>query len=459
MNGHGDTETSEDEVGTVLDRLEKWGDSVGESKVESPVRGGGERDGLGTDAEGVDLSGVGPGNGAPGDGEGADEEVGAGDDSVGSRVVVLDGPGGGCVALGLEGGSVGAHETTDEEEPESHEDGAEEENGTTTPAIDEEDGGDGHEDVEDVLDGGGLEVGILAGDSGTLEDEDDVVHGDVHTSQLRPGLEGNSEEDTARVGGLEEFRVRAGSESAVEGDGVLDLLELSLDIGVVLVTVGAEVGKDGEGFLSTALISQPTRGVREDGNTSKENNTRDDLDTPGDTESGVGLNEGATVLDKVLDQDTPGDGPLLEGDNTTTDVLGGNLGLVNGDDHGSQTDSDTVDDTADNKHRSVLGSALDDGSNNPDGRGKHDGALTRDLVTEGTGEKSAKEGTGGHGGDDTTLEGGRGVVEVVLVTVSTDDSGHGRDIETKEHTIGKHGKKGGWRVRKKSIDRIMHCTG
>jgi len=63
VDGHGDTEASEDEVGAVLDRLEKWGDSVGESKVEGPVGGSGEGDSLGTNAERVDLSGVGPGDG------------------------------------------------------------------------------------------------------------------------------------------------------------------------------------------------------------------------------------------------------------------------------------------------------------------------------------------------------------------------------------------------------------
>jgi hypothetical protein len=36
------------------------------------------------------------------------------------------------------------------------------------------------------------------------------------------------------------------------------------------------------------------------------------------------------------------------------------------------------------------------------------------------------------------------VVEVVLVAVGTDDSGHGRDIETKEHTmVSMRKKKGG----------------
>lgn len=354
---------------------------------------------------------------------------------MGSRVVALDGPGSSGVALGLELGSELAHETTDEEEPKSHEDGADQEDGATTPTIDEENGRDGHEDVEDVLDGGGLEVSVLASDSGTLEDEDNVVHGDVHAGKLRPRLEGNSEEDTAGVGGLEEFGVRAGGESAVEGDGILDFLELGLDIGVVLVTVSAQVSKDLKSLLGTALIGQPTGGVREDGDTSKKNDTGNDLDTPGDTEGGVRLNEGATVLDEVLDQDTPSNSPLLEGDDTTTDVLGGNFGLVNGDNHGGETDGDTVDDTADNEHGSVDRSTLDDGTNDPDAGGEHDGALARDLVTEGTGEKGSEEGTGGHGGDDTTLEGRRGVVEVVLVAVGSDDTGHGRDIETKEHTM------------------------
>ena len=53
----------------------------------------------------------------------------------------------GIVAVGDEDAAVG-------EEPGHHEGGADEEGGTTAPAVDVEEGGDGHDDVDDVLDGG-----------------------------------------------------------------------------------------------------------------------------------------------------------------------------------------------------------------------------------------------------------------------------------------------------------------
>ena len=375
VDGHANTEGSKDEVGAVLDILKSWGNSVGQDEVESPVGSSGERDGLGTDTKRVNLSRVGPRNGSPRDGEGADEEVRASNDSLGSSVVVSDGPGGGGIAVRGIRRSIATHQTTNEEEPKSHEDGSNQENRAATPTIDEQDSRDGHDNVEDVLDGGSLQVGVLACDTGTLEDEDDVVHGNVHSCELRPGLESHTEEDTLGIRVTEQFTVRAGSKSAIKVDGILNLPELGDDFRVVLITVGAQVGQNLKCLIQATLVGQPARGEGEDRSTSKEDNTGDNLDTPRDTESGVRFNEGATILDKVLDQDTPSNSPLLKRDNTTTNVLGGDLRLVNRNNHGRQTDCHSVDDTTNNQHGSVDGGALDDRSHNPDQRSQHDRAL------------------------------------------------------------------------------------
>lgn len=60
-----------------------------------------------------------------------------------------------------------------DEEEEGHEEGAGEEGGAAAETVEIEDCGEGHEDVEDVLDGGGEEG---AGDGGAFHDVDYVVH-------------------------------------------------------------------------------------------------------------------------------------------------------------------------------------------------------------------------------------------------------------------------------------------
>lgn len=53
-----------------------------------------------------------------------------------------------CVAVGCHESGVGEH-------PDCHEDGADDEHGAATPAIHVNESGDGHDNVDDVLDGGG----------------------------------------------------------------------------------------------------------------------------------------------------------------------------------------------------------------------------------------------------------------------------------------------------------------
>jgi hypothetical protein len=65
--------------------------------------------------------------------------------------------------------------TTDKEEEESHSSRATEEERTTAPFVDVDDRWDGHGDVEDVLDGGGDQVGAGAGDACTFKDVDNIV--------------------------------------------------------------------------------------------------------------------------------------------------------------------------------------------------------------------------------------------------------------------------------------------
>ena len=67
----------------------------------------------------------------------------------------------------------------------------------------------------------------------------------------------------------------------------------------------------------------------------------------------------------VHDQNTPGDSPLLGADETA--ALGGrsNLRNIDRDLSGLDSDTETVDDTSGNKHTHVLGSASNNGADNP----------------------------------------------------------------------------------------------
>jgi hypothetical protein len=176
VDRHCSVEDAEDDVDFPLDVDESGGYKVGEGEVEDPICGCGERDCLAADTEREEFGRVDPRDRAPGGGVGRDEEVGAGDDGAPGGAADLPGffrdatnaTGWGCLAVAGHEACVGVH-------PDGHEGGADEERPASTPSVDEDEGKDGHEDVDDVLDGGGDEVGG-AGQTCHAEDVGDVYN-------------------------------------------------------------------------------------------------------------------------------------------------------------------------------------------------------------------------------------------------------------------------------------------
>lgn len=70
--------------------------------------------------------------------------------------------------------TVGSHKTSVGEHPGHHEDGTDDEHRAATPTVHEEESGNGHQDVDDVLDGTGDKVDVT-GETSHTEDVCDVV--------------------------------------------------------------------------------------------------------------------------------------------------------------------------------------------------------------------------------------------------------------------------------------------
>lgn len=77
-----------------------------------------------------------------------------------------------------------------------------------------------------------------------------------------------------------------------------------------------------------------------------------------------------------LHEDTPGNGPLLEGYDTSTDLLRRDLGLVDWDDGRGDTNAKTANNTSSAEHADILRSRHEDGAEDPE----HARDLERDLT-------------------------------------------------------------------------------
>ena len=74
-------------------------------------------------------------------------------------------------------------------------------------------------------------------------------------------------------------------------------------------------------------------------------------------------------VDSLGNEDTDGDGELVEGDERSTDVGGRDLSLHHGDHHRDESDTGSGDDSSSDESSDVGYSRLDQGANTEDGRG------------------------------------------------------------------------------------------
>ena len=102
------------------------------------------------------------------------------------------------------------------------------------------------------------------------------------------------------------------------------------------------------------MIKEPTGALWEERHTGAEYNGRDHLQAPWDTEGRDAVDVGAAELYKILEQDTPGDGPLLERHHAATDSGCRNFCLVDWDDGACQADGESGDDTPNDEHAPIL---------------------------------------------------------------------------------------------------------
>lgn len=203
---------------------------------------------------------------------------------------------------------------------------------------------------------------------------------------------------------------------------------------MINVAAGVKVSEDLNRLVPAVLASQPARGAGEKEQPAEEDNAGDHLEAPGDAEGSGGLlwvfgaaaNVRRAVLDEVLDQDAPSNGPLLQRDNAATDLLRRDLGLVDRDNSGGDADADAGDRAADDKHGNAVAGALDSGAvlendgrtgsvgglhgpDHPEDAGALDGGAAGIAVGDEGGKEGAEKGSKGHGGSDGALGGGNAV--------------------------------------------------
>lgn len=117
--------------------------------------------------------------------------------------------------------------------------------------------------------------------------------------------------------------------------------------------------QSGAGLLGLAALDEVTRGVRQAGNTATKNQAPGELNT----NRNAVLATIATVLDSVVDagseKETDGDAELVTRHKGTTNLLGADLGHVENDNGRLKTDTETSNDTTNDKEVTTACSNLE----------------------------------------------------------------------------------------------------
>lgn len=359
--------------GVTLESLEGDGvgvDVEGEGGLDEDVH---DHETLGAEAVGENLNGV------------ADEETGPGERVEDAKDPDeedhgLVGAGGLLLVVERRGQSP-------EDESAKHAGGRSQEHGAAADLVDEHGHADGDDEGEDGLAGRETELGGGLGDTGRVVELGRVVGDDGVARPLREDTERDEDGEAVTVAlGLEEVEVAAvGLGLHLEADGLLDLAELELDRGVVLVAVGVEAGEHGEGLVVPVLGDEVTGRLRHPPD-------EDDLD-----DRGEGLKEGRDaprplVLHEVGAEAQPADDEGADVPQAVVDrgETGTMLGVADlGEKHGrgdlGERVAESEHEAAAHEGRQVLRGTLEDGTDDHDDAADGDGELPAIVVgDEGT---------------------------------------------------------------------------
>lgn len=192
-----------------------------------------------------------------------------------------------------------------------------------------------------------------------------------------------------------------------------DLSELVLDVvGVNCLATNRSEGLGGA--LELALLDEETGRLRQEEETSREDDGPQELHGDGDTVGSGIITVLGGVDHAVGEQDTDGDAELVTGHEGTADLLGRDLGHVQNDDGRDESDTETGNQATHDHDGKGGGGSLQDGTNGEDGGSENNSWATTDEVGDITRGNGTEEGTAGQNRGHEGLVTGRNV-ETFLV--------------------------------------------
>lgn len=175
VDKHGSAEDTEDDVRLPADIGKSHGGEQTQSSVEGPVTRRGQRHSLTTHTQRVQLRRVHPRHRTPGDGVRGDEEVSRRNETLGRGTTQTHRHLRSAADTSWDDYTVRCHDTCVRIHPDHHERRTNQERRPTAPAVHPDQGWDGHEHVDDILNRRRNQVRVTAV-AGHFEHVGNIVH-------------------------------------------------------------------------------------------------------------------------------------------------------------------------------------------------------------------------------------------------------------------------------------------
>lgn len=398
----------EEHVGTQVTLVwvdHVWG-RVSNGEVPQPVRSGTQSDGLSSGSQWEDLTDNDPSGRTPSGSEEGNEDAAEGNQDV----------------LGSAGVGSDTGDGNDELR-QRHTGGTSQQDVSSTNDFHQQDTWDSRTDVDNV---GGQRSGETVDTSG-LEESGTEVENEVDTSQLLESLNKNTGRQSLELVVLsgEDLAPRRLTVLGLELVSSLDVLQLLDQVRVVNWQL-SQSRKRLSGLGVLTLRNEESWGLWQHEHTNTQNKTPQDLDGQWDSVRSSGVDLVGTLVDASSQEDTDSDGPLVTRDNGTSDPLRSSLGLVQRNSRRDQTNTQTGDNSADQKERNGGSGGLQSSTqveNNE--RRDNQTPTSAQSIVNGRSNQSTEESTGGQNRDDQRRFVG-GESDLVLWEVRLDPR-HGHD--------------------------------
>lgn len=317
-----------------------------------------------------------------------------------------------------------------------HTGGTSQQDVSSTNDFHQQDTGNSRTNVDDV---GGQGSGETV-DTSRLEESSTEVENEVDTSQLLESLNKNTGGQSLELVVLsgENLAPRGLTVLGLELVGSLDVLQLLDQVWVVYRQLSQSRKRVG-GLSVLTLGNVESWGLGQQEHTDTQDKTPQDLDGQWDSVTSWRVDLVGTLVDTSSQEDTDGDGPLVTGDDGTSDPLGRSLGLVQWNSGRDETNTQTGNNSTGQEERDRVGGGLQSSTQVEDDKRRDDQTPTSTQgIVDGRSKQSTDKGTGGQDGDDQRgFTGAESLLvgrEVGLDVRHGHDTGNGTSVVTEKDT-------------------------